>query len=109
MKYNCTPSFSQFLNDDFDTFFDAEVFGEKMLIDGQEITVVKDDDKLAEFNSRLSEELAEGELLFYAKISDFAEELFVGKEIVYRNSYYLISSVSENEGLYTVVLVGNQS
>ena len=102
-------SFKECLHNDLDnTFFNDDEFAEKIRIDGEDILIIKDDEKLSEFNSKLSEELAEGELLFYAKISDFEEELFVGKEVVYKNSYYIISSVSENEGLYTVVLVAKQ-
>ncbi|AMW99315.1 hypothetical protein [Rummeliibacillus stabekisii] len=101
--------FKDFLRTDLEkVFFNEDEFAEFMKIDNSLIKVIIDGDKLMEYNSTLSEGLTEGELLFYAKISEFEEDLFVGKEIVYSNSYYIISSVSENEGLYTVVLVAKQ-
>ena len=102
-------TFKDYLREDIDqVFFKENEFAMLMQIDGKPITVIKDDEKLLDYNSNLSEGLTKGELLFYAPISQFGNRLFQGKQIIYKNKCYLIQDLSEDEGVYYVVLVGMQ-
>lgn len=99
-------TFKEYLQSDIEnTFFNTDEFAVTIIIDRQEVDVIKDDDKLSDYNSNLSEGLAKCELLFYAPISHFKNELFVGKQILYRRKSYLIENLLEDDGIYTILLV----
>jgi hypothetical protein len=103
-------NFKDTLADDFEFFFDDGEFAEEANIDGKSVTIVPDEDTLKEHKIKNGGEgLAAGELLFYAKKSDFEEELFIGKTTKLNKDLYRISDLQESAGMYTVTLVGYHS
>lgn len=99
-------TFKDYMQSDIEnSFFNTNEFAVTILVDDQEVDVIKDDDKLADYNSKLSEGLAKCELLFYAPISQFKNELFIEKRIMYRRKSYLIEQLFDDDGVYTILLV----
>lgn len=95
---------------DLSIFFNVDEFAPGVDINGKSIDIVKDDDELKRFNLKQGGEgLAQGEILFYAKKSDFQEELFIKDVMRFNKKTYRILDVKEIEGIYSVILVGLQS
>lgn len=100
-------TFKDYLQTDIDNvFFNTGEFATTIVVDNQNVDVIKDDDKLMDYNSKLSEGLTKCELLFYSPISHFEKPLFVGKQVLYKRKRYLIENLLEDDGIYTILLVG---
>lgn len=103
-------TFKDYLQSDLNqVFFNENEFASYMKIDDEQVKVVIDGELLKEYNGSLGEGLTQGELLFYAPVSEFSNRLFKGKEIRLRGKRYSIDNLREDEGVYYVVLVGMHS
>lgn len=103
-------TFRDFLKEDLDkVFFNDDEFSQKMLIDSKAVSVIKDDDKLMEYNSNLSEGLSMCEILLLAPVHQFEKPLFIGKIVTFNRKSYRIEQLSNAEGQYTILLSGTRT
>ncbi len=85
-----------------DVFLDIEFFGEKHLIEGGEILIVIDDDKLKEKKA-----VAESASLFYAYAKDLPRRRTAGQSLNIDHRDYTIDDWSEDMGVATITLREN--
>lgn len=98
------PNFKDFAESDLDlVFVNEEEFGTKVIIEGEDVVVVLDDEKMAE------KQLIKGvegfhieELLFYVKKSALSFYPRPDNIVVYDNVSWKITKVQEDLGLFTV-------
>lgn len=109
-------TFKDYLQSDLETFFNMDEFATEVKIDGRTIKVIIDNDQLKEYQLRRGggiqherEGLSKGELLFHARVEDFEEEPFVDQIIRFNSKLHRITEIQENEGMYTITLVGYRS
>lgn len=104
-------NFKESLASDIDNIFMNEnEFGEKAVIDGVEMTIVRDEDLLEKKKlSDGAEGLAESEILFHTSTKNFVEKPFVDDIMRFNDERYIISDVKESNGLYIITLAGNLS
>ncbi|CAM4111311.1 hypothetical protein [Mesobacillus thioparans] len=99
-----------FFSDLDNVFFNAGEFATEAKIDGQTVSIIQDDELLKRYNLKnQGEGLAEGELLFYVKKADLTKEPFIEQKMNFNGSLYRISDLQENEGMFTITLVGYRS
>ena len=88
-----------------DVFLDIEFFGEKHLIEGSEILIVIDDDKLKEKQG--GQDLAVAASLFYAYAKDLPKRRSAGQCLNIDHRDYTIDDWSEDMGVATITLREN--
>ncbi|MER2169030.1 MAG: hypothetical protein ABS938_00185 [Psychrobacillus psychrodurans] len=98
------PSFKDFAESDLDSvFLNPDEFGTPVLVEGELVVVVMDDEKMVE---RKLFKGAEGfhteELLFYVKRNALSFYPRPDNIIVYDNVSWKITKVQEDLGLFTV-------
>lgn len=103
----------QFLDDLDSVFFNSEEFAELHMINGMEVNIVVDNDKLAElYISKKShtEELFTDAIMFYVRKKDLDFEPVPGQYLEYDGQWMLISDVkADDTESYTIVLEANES
>ena len=90
-----------------DVFLDIEFFGEKHLIEGSEILIVIDDDKLKEKQGGQDLAVAESASLFYAYAKDLPKRRSAGQCLNIDHRDYTIDDWSEDMGVATITLREN--
>jgi len=94
---------------DLDIIFDEDEHAELHTINGEQIVIIEDNDQL-EKRSRLEYEgVVVGDLLYYAKASDFSKRPFPGDVQVYDGNTYKVFDCRDSEGLYEIILKGDFS
>ncbi|UAT29510.1 hypothetical protein K7T73_12960 [Bacillus badius] len=92
------------------TFFNTNEFAIEAIINGVPVPIVPDENALAKYNLKAEGEgLARGELLFYAPVSDFLDEPFIGMEIPVDGRSCSVLDFKEDAGVYEIVLEGYRS
>lgn len=106
-------NFKEQLLEDLNTvFFNPDEFAEKHTINGVEVDIVVDNDKLAElFISRQinTEQLFTDSIMFYVRKCDLDFEPVPEQYIEYDGRGYLITDVKTDDESYTIVLGVNGS
>ena len=112
-------NFKEQLLEDLDTvFFNPDEFAEKHTINGVEVDIVVDNDKLAElyisrnFNSdyrNCLKQLFTDSIMFYVRKCDLDFEPVPEQYIEYDGRGYLITDVKTDDESYTIVLGVNGS
>ena len=95
-------------NDLKDVFFKIEEFSELHNINGKNIEIIKDDDKLEKIN--MSQGLRQGDILFYVNIEELEKNNIIlnpGKAIVFDGKPCLINSNTEEMGNCQIILEYN--
>lgn len=105
--------FKEQLAEDLDAvFFNAEEFAETHMINGAEVDIVVDNDKLAElFISKDTDtkELFTDSMLFYVRKKDLVFEPVPGQYIELDGHGCMISDVKTDDGTYTIVIEATES
>lgn len=103
----------QLLNDLDSVFFNQEEFAETHIINGVEVDIVVDNDKLAELyisKESHTEELFTDSVMFYVRKKDLDFEPVPGQYLEYDGQGMLISDVKADDSeSYTIVLGANES
>ncbi|MCM1307575.1 MAG: hypothetical protein NC223_03150 [Butyrivibrio sp.] len=102
----------QLLEDLDSVFFNAEEFAESHMINGSEVNIVVDNDKLAELylsKGTHTEQLFTDSILFYVRKRDLGFEPVPGQCINYDDRVFLISDVKTDDESYTIVMGANES
>jgi hypothetical protein len=97
--------FKDFLANDLNTFFNLEEFSEIHNIDGNDITIVPDDDLLKERQIKSAGGTYVGDLLFYVRKSDWGPRPAIGSQVVkFDQERYRVTDYQENSGVCTITL-----
>lgn len=103
----------QYLDDLDSVFFNSEEFAEPHMINGVEVDIVVDNDKLAELyiaKETHTEELFKDAILFYVRRKHLDFEPVPGQYLEYDGQGMLISDVkTDDPESYTIVLGANES
>jgi len=97
--------FKDFLAQDMQTFFNENEFADKVVIEGQSITVVMDPELLAKKQlSSGGEGLADAELLFYVPTNAISYRIDIGDSITINDYSYSVLTCSEDNDMYVVTV-----
>lgn len=107
--------FKEQLQEDLDTvFFNCEEFAETHCINGKDVSIVMDNDKLEELviNRRKdmhTEQLFTDSIMFYVRKKDLDFEPVPGQYLDYDGRGYIINDVKTDDESYTVVMEAIES
>lgn len=102
-------SFKDYLIKDTNNIFNTNEFAGIHNIDGQEKTIIKDNELLKERQAKYAEGTYKGDLLFFIKKDDFGEAPAIGQPVKFDNEVMRVSDFNENEGVYEITLEVNLS
>lgn len=101
--------FRESLCEDIDSvFFDDEFFGSSHIFDGEEITVIVDDDGLEKLSRKWRDEVHNNPVLLFVRESDMKRKLAVNSTVDYDGKMYFVSSLSKSEGVWKLLLERNK-
>ncbi|MCM1122546.1 MAG: hypothetical protein NC416_08185 [Eubacterium sp.] len=89
------------------TFLNIDEFGEMHDINGQEVTIIIDENELTEREKRLRRnegELHKKQLLFYIAAEDFGNLPAPGKVLKLDQKSYIITDAEDEGGIYSISL-----
>lgn len=91
-------------NDRLSVFLDTHTFGESLLVEGKEIPVVLDSDKLKELQGGQDLAVAESATLFYARVEDLPKRRSPGSSLKVNGRLCTIDEWQEDMGIATIAL-----
>lgn len=105
-------SFKEQLEKDLDSVFsNMNEFAETHMIDGKEVPIVLDNDRIIELSMGKTVEtrgIFTDDILFFVQKKDLDYEPVAGQHMEFDGEMYPISDVKEDFGGYTIILTGNQ-
>ena len=109
---DAVKSFKEQLEKDLDSvFFNMDEFAETHMIDGKEVPIVLDNDRIIELSMGKTVEtrgIFTDDILFFVQKKDLDYEPVAGQHMEFDGEMYPISDVKEDFGGYTIILTGNQ-
>ncbi len=102
-------SFKDMLAADRAIFLNIDELGELHTVEGSQITVVIDDDKLKERQSGAEVGVAESTLLLFAYSEDLPARRAPGESINVDGREYIVDDWSEDMGIAQLALRGNRT
>lgn len=100
--------FKDQVNADLDVFLNLDEFGELHTINGVQLNIVIDNDKLKERQAK-AQYGYEGDLLFYVAKVSYGDLPAVGQIVRFDGEIYRVSDVQDAAGLLTITLAANMS
>ena len=94
-----------------DIFLDPEVFGESHIVDGREMTIIIDENELVEREKKvktMAEGLHNKQLLIYVSKEDFGPEPSIDCLLELDSEHYMVTDVSNEDGIYSISLEENR-
>ena len=101
------PLFKDYLQQDLETFFNPDEFGEIHRINGRELTIVVDNERLMERTKKEFDGISIGELLYFVKASDYGERPTIGKAQKFDKRQMYVADVKDSDGIYEIILSQN--
>jgi len=96
------------IQSDLDIFFNQDEFSEPHEINGRALNIIVDNDRLMQRSKKEFEGISVGELLFYAKKSDFGERPEVGAPMIFDGRQMYVFDCREDAGVYEIILQQNR-
>lgn len=101
-------NFKDFLMKDLDNvFFNDDEFSEEHNINGKNMTVSIDNDRLMERSKKEFEGLSVGEILYFVKANDFGELPEQGTPQTFDGRMMSVFNAREDTGVYEIILNQN--
>jgi len=100
-------NFKDQLKADLDIFFDPDVFGEVHKINGRDLTIVVDNERLMERKEKEFDGVSIGELLYFVKASDYGTSPKINEAQRFDNRQMYVADVKETDGIYEIILTQN--
>ena len=85
-------------------FLDTSTFGDRLRVEGKEIPVVLDSDKLKEMQGGQDLAVAESATLFYARVEDLPKRRLPGASLNVNGRECIIDEWQEDMGIATIAL-----
>ena len=101
------PSFKDYLQQDLNIFFNPDEFGEVHKINGRDLTVIIDNERLMERTKKEFDGISIGELLYFVKASDYGERPTIGKAQKFDKRQMYVADVKDSDGIYEIILSQN--
>lgn len=102
--------FKDIVNADMSIFINPDEFGETHKINGRNVEIVIDEDRLSWRHSKDYEGNIVGDLLYFVKISDFPwEKPKIGDVQTVDGKPYTVFDVKKPDGMYEIILQRNFS
>lgn len=97
------------VTEDLDTvFLDLDVFGERHVVQGEEITILYDNEELERIKEKkengFEDDVHKADVLFYARESDLGSELSVNSLLSIDGKRYFIYQTRLVAGLWRIIL-----
>jgi hypothetical protein len=90
------------------TFFNTGEFAEEHLIDNVEKTIAIDNEKIKEVSKVTNQGISLGEILYSIPVVEYGNKIpHIGDSQIFDKKLMYISSVSENIGVYEIILTQN--
>ena len=90
------------------TFFNTGEFAEEHSIDNAIKTIAIDNEKIKEISKATNQGISLGEILYSIPVADYGSKIpHVGDSQIFDKKLLYISSVSENIGVYEIILTQN--
>lgn len=93
-------------------FLNPEEFGELHTVDGKEMIIIVDENELVE-REKKTKTMAEGlhnkQLLIYVSKEDFGPEPLINRLLELDGSDYVVTDVSDENGIYAISLEEKES
>lgn len=101
------PKAKEYFKTDLDIFINLDEFGEIHRINDVDINILIDNEILKERQIKSAEGTYIGDVLFYVKKSDLKIKPRINDPLNLDGDIYFISKVSDEDGLYEIVLESN--
>ena len=101
-------TFKEYLSSDMAVFINENEFGETHRIDGKNISIIIDDDKLVERQNGAFDGIGIGTILYFAKVDDFEKPPIIGASQKFDGKFMIITSVISADGMYEIMLSQNR-
>jgi len=92
---------------DLDIFFNTDEFGEVHKINGRELTIIVDNERLMERTKKEFDGVSIGELLYFVKASEYGEKPVIGEAQRFDKRQMYVVDVKESDGVYEIILTQN--
>lgn len=97
-----------YLESDLTTFLSLNEFAETHKIDGRDLLVTVDNDRLQHRSKKEYDGITVGEVLFFVKKADYGGRPEVGAPIVFDGRQMTVFDSREDIGLYEIILSQNR-
>ncbi|OPJ63690.1 hypothetical protein [Clostridium chromiireducens] len=102
-------SFKEILERDNAAIFNEDEYSSKHDIDGKDLTITIDSDKLKERKEKYAEGTYLGELLFYIQKDVLGYEPVINQRMRFDKEPKFVTDFQEDMGVYTIVLSENKA
>jgi len=96
------------LKKDFNIFINPDEFADIHRIDGKNLNIVVDDDKLIERKNKNFDGVSIEKILYYVKADDFGELPSIDTPQKFDGRYMFVTSAIEINGMYEIILSQNR-
>lgn len=93
---------------DLNSIFNTDEFAEYHNIDGRDLLITIDRDRLIQRSKKEYDGISVGELLYFVKASDYGSKPEQGRPQRFDNRLMYIFDVREDVGLYEIILQQNR-
>ncbi|MDO5574432.1 MAG: sugar ABC transporter ATP-binding protein [bacterium] len=91
-------------NDINNVFMNLDEFGEKHIVDGNEITIILDEDAYRKANSGIEMAVGEVSTMIYGKVADLPKRKGYGAGLTVDGREYSVNTWDEDMGMATISL-----
>ena len=101
--------FKDIIESDLSIFMNSDEFADIHKVDGRDVALIIDNDRLMDRSKKEFDGISIGEILYYAKVSDFEKKPKINSPQTFDGRLMYIFDVRENDGMYEVILQQNRS
>lgn len=101
--------FKDIINSDLGIFMNSDEFADIHKIDGRDVSIIVDNDRLIDRSKKEFDGITVGEILYYARVSDFNEKPKKNSPQNFNGRLMYIFDVREDDGMYEIILHQNRS
>jgi len=102
------PKLHDYFNSDLNTFVDQDEFAGTQNIDGRDLVIILDNDRLKERSQKEYDGISVGEILFFVKKSDYGSRPEAGTPIIFGTRQMYVFDAREDMGMYEIILRQNR-
>ena len=102
------PKLHDYFSSDLDFFLDQDEFAETKSIDGRDLIIMIDNDRLKERSQKEYDGISVGEILFFVKSSDYGSLPETDTPVIFGTRQMYVFDASEDTGMYEIILRQNR-
>lgn len=97
-----------YFSSDLETFIDQNEFAETKSIDGRDLVIILDNDRLKERSKKEYDGISVGEVLFFVKKADYGSRPEEGTPVIFGTRQMYVFDAREDLGMYEIILKQNR-